>query len=287
MAPGREACGESIKQSQATVLWVQFVNIPDWRISCTLQCHPLSHSVQLPKKINLVASRVPYFLKPAGPTYCAVASLKLLGVLEKLPIPRRQGLLEWCVNRQVRRGVQHLAAPEYIDHGTFLILICRKVAGLVVLCRIRLQRTVWFCCGRVLCGIRGERPRPNPKLSCGRVSAFRRRLVVGVLDLCTPLQYKSDGFRTQHALCPAVLGNFRHAPTSPPPPPLRYHRLAIFWFVWLSLKGCRVPGPTQQAGRQLLLVLVGSYASSLGWAGPCGRSSSPAIPCILSKPNLR
>ncbi|CAM9779071.1 unnamed protein product, partial [Ectocarpus fasciculatus] len=36
----------------------------------------------------------------AGPTYCAVASLKLLGVLEKLPIPRRQGLLEWCVNRQ-------------------------------------------------------------------------------------------------------------------------------------------------------------------------------------------
>ncbi|CAM9845467.1 unnamed protein product [Ectocarpus sp. 12 AP-2014] len=36
----------------------------------------------------------------AGPTYCAVASLKLLGVLEKLAIPRRQGILEWCVNRQ-------------------------------------------------------------------------------------------------------------------------------------------------------------------------------------------
>eukprot|EP00903_Cladosiphon_okamuranus_P011080 g10459.t1 len=37
----------------------------------------------------------------AGPTYCAVASLELMGILNALPASRRQRLLEWCVNRQV------------------------------------------------------------------------------------------------------------------------------------------------------------------------------------------
>ncbi len=33
--------------------------------------------------------------------YCAVASLELMGVLDTLAVSRRQGLLEWCVSRQV------------------------------------------------------------------------------------------------------------------------------------------------------------------------------------------
>ena len=37
----------------------------------------------------------------AGPTYCAVASLELMGILDALPASRRQGLIEWCVHRQV------------------------------------------------------------------------------------------------------------------------------------------------------------------------------------------
>lgn len=37
----------------------------------------------------------------AGPTYCAVASMELMGVLDKVAVTRRQGLLEWCLNRQV------------------------------------------------------------------------------------------------------------------------------------------------------------------------------------------
>eukprot|EP00752_Nemacystus_decipiens_P009381 g8384.t1 len=37
----------------------------------------------------------------AGPTYCAVASLELMGVLDALPAARRERLVEWCVNRQV------------------------------------------------------------------------------------------------------------------------------------------------------------------------------------------
>ncbi|CAM9301888.1 unnamed protein product [Scytosiphon promiscuus] len=37
----------------------------------------------------------------AGPTYCAVASLQLLGALDTLPTSRRRGLVEWCVKRQV------------------------------------------------------------------------------------------------------------------------------------------------------------------------------------------
>ncbi|CAM9267929.1 unnamed protein product [Hapterophycus canaliculatus] len=36
----------------------------------------------------------------AGPTYCAVASMQLLGVLDTLPLSRRRGLVEWCVKRQ-------------------------------------------------------------------------------------------------------------------------------------------------------------------------------------------
>lgn len=40
--------------------------------------------------------------KIAGPTYCAVASMELMGVLDKLDPARRERLVEWCVKRQVR-----------------------------------------------------------------------------------------------------------------------------------------------------------------------------------------
>ncbi|CAM9665926.1 unnamed protein product [Ascophyllum nodosum] len=41
----------------------------------------------------------------AGSTYCAVASMELMGVLHGLSPARREGLVEWCVNRQ-RDGFQ-------------------------------------------------------------------------------------------------------------------------------------------------------------------------------------
>lgn len=41
-------------------------------------------------------------LPKAGPTFCAVASMKLMGTLDTMAATRREGLVEWCVNRQVR-----------------------------------------------------------------------------------------------------------------------------------------------------------------------------------------
>lgn len=37
----------------------------------------------------------------AGSTFCAIASLKLLDAIEDLSIKRKEGLIEWCVQRQV------------------------------------------------------------------------------------------------------------------------------------------------------------------------------------------
>lgn len=50
----------------------------------------------------------------AGSTYCAVASMELMGVLDKLSAARREGLLEWCINRQV------------CLHGSASPLVCCK-----------------------------------------------------------------------------------------------------------------------------------------------------------------
>lgn len=45
----------------------------------------------------------------AGSMYCAVASMELLGTLKSLPAKRREGIVEWCVKRQVSTHVGPLA----------------------------------------------------------------------------------------------------------------------------------------------------------------------------------
>lgn len=45
--------------------------------------------------------QVPFLEAHGGSTYCAVAALTLLGGLDRLPDRRRDGLVRWCVNRQI------------------------------------------------------------------------------------------------------------------------------------------------------------------------------------------
>eukprot|EP00904_Undaria_pinnatifida_P007214 jgi/Undpi1/3622/HiC_scaffold_16.g06992.m1 len=48
----------------------------------------------------------------AGPTFCAVASMKLMGTLDSIDGRRREGLLGWCVNRQ---GIGFQGRPNKAD----------------------------------------------------------------------------------------------------------------------------------------------------------------------------
>ena len=43
----------------------------------------------------------PWLESHGGSTYCAVAALSLLGGLDRLPSSKRQGLVRWCINRQI------------------------------------------------------------------------------------------------------------------------------------------------------------------------------------------